>query len=437
MRQLAFRLFALLSCALPATPVLAQDAESWNVHFQLTAITQFQPSFRSPYAGQNSLSARGGLSESVTATAALGGRVAPGTELWLDPEVAQGKPVSGLVGLAGFPNGELAKTSSRSPTPYLARAFLRQTIALGGTDVAVESDANQLRGTLPSRRLVVTAGRLSLLDVFDANTWAHDPRTQFMNWALMTHAAWDYAADARGYSDGLALELVDDAWALRAARFALPREPNGLALDGRLGTHHGDQLELTHTHELAGLAGAVRVLAFRDRARLVAWSDALADAPAGAAPSLAATPAHERAKSGLGVDVEQALSADLGAFARVLRADGRTETEAFAEADASLSAGVSLQGTRWGRAHDTLGVAVAADAISAAHRAYLERGGMSAFLGDGALRYGTERVVEASYGTTPAAGLSLTADVQRIANPGYNKDRGPATAVALRLHWEV
>ena len=33
-------------------------------------------------------------------------------------------------------------------------------------------------------------------------------------------------------------------------------------------------------------------------------------------------------------------------------------------------------------------------------------------------------------------GVSLTADWQRIANPGYNADRGPASFYALRLHWE-
>ncbi len=431
-----FLLLALLPWALRPASVLAQDAETWNAHFQVTTVGQFQPSFHSPYAGANSLSARGGLSESLTATAAVGGRVATGTELWIDPELAQGKPVSGLVGLAGFPNGELAKTSSRIPTPYIARAFLRETLDLGGAPVAQESDVDQLRGNVSSRRLVITAGRISLLDVFDANPVAHDPRSQFMNWVLMTHGAWDYAADARGYSDGLAVELVEDAWALRAGRFALPRQPNGLALDGRLGIHHGDQVELAHTHELAGRAGSVRVLAFRDRARMVAWDDALAAAPAGQAPSLDDGLAREHAKTGFGIDVDQALAADLSAFVRALRADGRTGTEAFAESDASLSTGLALTGARWSRPRDTLGIAAAADAISDAHRAYLARGGMGAFVGDGALRYGPERILEAYYNAAIGAGFSLTADVQRIANPGYNKDRGPASAVALRLHWE-
>ena len=427
----------LLATLLSPLAVFAQDAASWNAHFQSTCIRQFQPAFHAPYAGPHSLRAQPGASYSLTATAALGARLGQDTEAYLDPEVAQGVPLSGLGGLAGFPNGELAKTSGADPTLYLARLFVRHTFELGGDAVPVKSDANQLESSYTARRIVVTAGRLSLLDVFATDTYSHDPRTQFLNWALMTDGAFDYAADARGYTDGLAIEADDGPWTLRAGRFAEPKSPNGLELDAQVGRHHGDQVELVHVHALGTLTGAVRVLAFRARARMATYDYALAAAPAGAAPSLDAVRKADHAKSGVGIDAEQQLAPDLGVFVRALRADGRTETEAFMEADASASAGLSLQGARWSRARDVVGVAVAVDAISVAHRDYLARGGVTAFLGDGALRYGRERVAEVYYAGELGAGFTLTADVQRVANPGYNKDGGPVAFYALRLHWEV
>lgn len=430
-----FNSLLVAALVLPAAG-FAQDQDAWNAHVQATYIRQVQPAFHSPYEGPHSLRGEPGASYSVTGSASFGVRLGASTELYLDPEVAQGDPLSGLAGLSAFPNGELAKTSGASLELYAARAFVRHTFELGGEPVAVDDDANQLKSTVDSRRLVVAAGKMSVLDLFDAGSWAHDPRTQFMNWTLMTYGAYDYPADARGYTNGLAVDAVDGAWTLRVARFAEPRTPNGLRLDDDLLRHYGDQVELVHTHALGARAGALRVLAFRSRARMATYDDALAAAPAGTAPSLDAVRSASRVKTGVGIDAEQELASDLGVFARAMRADGRTETYAFTEADASLSAGLSLKGSRWKRDKDVVGLALGADAISPAHRAYLERGGQTSFLGDGTLRYGRERAAELYYSAALGEGVMLTADIQRIANPGYNVARGPAAFYALRLHWE-
>jgi hypothetical protein len=431
-----FRFSLIAALCLPAA-AFAQDQESWNAHFQSTYIRQVQPAFHSPYEGPHSLRGERGASYSLTATADLGLRLGTNTEVYLDPEAAQGVPLSGLGGLAAFPNGELAKTSGASLKLYRARLFVRHTFELGGETATVDGDANQLKSTYASHRIVVTTGNVSVLDLFDASSYAHDPRTQFMNWALMTYGAYDYPADARGYTNGVAVDYDDGPWTLRAGRFAEPKSPNGLPLDNDLLRHYGDQVELVHTHALGGYAGAVRVLAFRARARMATYEDALAAAPAGSAPSLDAVRTGTRVKWGVGVDAEQQLASDFGVFLRAMKADGRTETYAFTESDASLTAGLSLKGTRWSRDEDTVGLALGADAISPAHRELLERGGTTAFLGDGALRYGRERVAELYYSAELGAGFSLTADAQRVANPGYNKDRGPVAFYALRLHWEV
>jgi len=429
--------FSLLMAALllPAS-AFAQGQESWNAHFQATWIRQIQPAFHSPYEGPHSLRGDAGGSYSLTGTASFGLRLGTSTEVYLDAEGAQGVPLSGLAGLAAFPNGELARTSGAGLTLYPARAFVRHTFELGGDAVAVDGDANQLKSTYDARRVVVTIGKMSVLDLFDANAFAHDPRTQFMSWSLMTYGAYDYPADARGYTNGLAVDYVDGPWTLRAGRFAQPKKPNGLPLDDDLLRHYGDQIELVHTYSLDAYAGALRVLVFRGRARLSTYEDALAAAPIGTAPSLDAVRTSEHVKTGIGVDAEQQVANDLGLFVRAMRGDGKTETAAFTESDASLSAGLSLKGDRWSRDKDVVGLAVGADAISSAHREYLERGGLTSFLGDGTLRYGRERMAELYYSAELGAGFVLTADVQRVTNPGYNRDRGPTAFYALRLHWQ-
>ncbi len=432
-----FFISLLVAVLLLPAPALAQDQADWNAHFQATYIRQVQPAFHSPYAGPHSLRADPGASYSVTTTASLGLRLGPSTEIYVDPEAVQGVPLSGLFGLAAFPNGELAKTSGAQLKLYRARLFVRHTFELGGEAVDVDDDANQLKSRYDARRLVVTAGNVSVLDLFDASSYAHDPRTQFLNWSLMTYGAYDYPADARGYTNGVALDYDDGPWTLRAGRFAEPNAPNGLPLDNDLLRHYGDQIELVHTHSFGAYAGAVRVLAFRSRTRIATYADALAAATEGAAPNLDAVRTGEHIKSGIGIDAEQQVANDLGAFVRGMRADGKTETYAFTESDSSLSAGLSLKGGGWSRGKDVVGLAVGVDALSAGHRAYLARGGLTNFLGDGSLRYGTERMAELYYSADLGAGFTLTVDAQRVANPGYNKDRGPAAFYAARLHWEI
>jgi hypothetical protein len=422
--------------ASPPAPVAAPAAAPWNAHVQATFVRQWQPAFAAAVDGPHSLRDAAGASWSFTGTASFGLRLGRAAELYVDPELAAGVPLSGLAGLAAFPDAELAKTSGARPQAYLARLFVRRVVGLGGAPVAVEDAADQLPGSVDARRLVVTAGRFSALDVFDANPVAHDPRTQFLNWALATHAAYDYPADARGYTDGLALELDDGPWSLRAARLAEPRVPNGLALDAALRTHHGDQLELARAWALDGRAGDLRLLAFRARAVMARYADALAAAPAGSPPSLAAVRGRVHDKSGLGVDLDQQLGATVTVFLRAMRADGRTETEAFTEADDARSAGGRLAGAAWARPDDVVGLALLQDRIDAAHRAYLACGGLTAFLGDGSLRYGAERAAELYYDARLGAGVHLAADVQRVVHPGYDAARGPVSFYGLRLHRE-
>ena len=416
------------------TPAESADEEKFQTRFQTTYVRQYKPPFRAAYSGPNSLSAERERSYSLTATAMFGVRPWRGGEIYLNPEMALGLPLSNLTGLGGFPNAELARTAGRTPTYYLARLFVRQTWGLGGEAQKVESDQNQLGGSVPARRIVATVGLLPVIDVFDDNTYNHDGRTQFMNWSLVTHGAFDFAADARGYSRGAALEWFHDDWALRIARFAMPTESNGTKLNLAYGRSYGDQIEVERGWRVGERPGRVRLLAYRNRATMGSFADALAlGAATGTVPDLTQV-RRDQAKIGYGLNLEQSFGPAGGVFLRASRHDGRTETFAYSEIDNSVSGGVLLHGGTWGRARDSAGLALGRNGLSSSHRDYLAAGGLAFFLGDGALNYRPETVVEAFYSLAVLPRLWASVNVQRITNPGYNADRGPVNVYGARVH---
>ena len=406
--------------------------ESWSLHGQATTVGQTHGDFPSPYQGPNSLRSNREWATSFTTTLMTGWRLWKGAELYLDGEGAAGKGVSSVLGLAGAPNGETYRVGNPEFRAAVARAWVRQTFELGGDMQKVEADAHQLGGFRDSRRVVLHAGKFSVMDVFDANTYAHDPRSQFLNWTLMGQGAWDYPADTRGYTWGFAAEFYWDAWAFRYGRFAEPLEANQLEMDHGFARAHGDVVELEHDHVIGDRPGAVRVMAYRNTTRMGDYRLSLAEVPA--APDITATRAYGRVKQGWGLNLEQALTADLGAFARWSWSDGHTESWTFTEVDRSVSTGLSLKGGGWHRPQDRVGAAFVQNGLSADHRDYLAAGGLGFLLGDGRLTYAPERICEAYYALALGRFLTASLDAQRIWNPGYNQDRGPVNLYALRLH---
>lgn len=417
----------------------APSYEDSTARFQATYAWQNKPAMRAEYSGRNSLDAGKEKSYTATLTAYLGFRPWQGGELYLNPEVTQGVPFSGLSGSAGFTNGELTRTAGTHPKPYRQRLFLRQTWGLGGGDEKVEADLNQMAGAVDKNRIALTVGNFSTLDVFDDNAYAKDPRVHFMNAGFMAPLSYDYAADARGFGWGFAAEWYQGDWAFRLGRMTGPKEPNMLPIDYRIGKHYGDQVEIEHSHTLGGQPGKVRLLGWRNRANLASFRDALAylNAHPGTDPqAILAVRNGEKFKDGLGINIEQAMTEDLGFFLRAMQADGRTETYAFTETDGSLGTGLALKGGAWGRAQDTVGVGYLRNTISKDRRRYLEAGGISFFIGDGALNYRPEQVVETYYSLNVWKTVFLTADYQRMWNPAYNADRGPANFFGVRFHAE-
>lgn len=435
-RYFTVGLQALFSVGILVPHANATELEEWNAKFQSTYIWQQKQAFNALYTGPNSLLPNNEKSYSFTATVGLGFRPWTGGELYFNPEVAQGVPLSKLTGLGGMSNGEMARTSGAKPTFYSARLFLRQTWGMGGEQEILESSINQLAGTINKRRLVLTAGNISVLDVFDLNSYNHDPRTQFINWSVMTHGAYDFAADSRGYTSGIALEYFHDDWAIRAGRFIQPKESNGLALDPHIFSHYGDQIELEHGHQIGELFGKVRLLAFRNVAVMGGYQDALNVATANESIPAVSTVRKQQAKHGVGINIEQAITENIGLFGRASWADGKTETYAFAEIDRSVSAGLFVKGKDWKRVDDVAGIALVQNRLSPTHRDYLAAGGLGFFVGDGRISYHPERICEVFYNIAITKGTHVGINFQRIDNPAYNSDRGPVSIGSLRFHSE-
>ena len=432
---LAPRLFAAESPEPPPPPDQKSESktETWSVHFQATVISQGHGEFDSPYSGQNSLASREEIRTSFTSTLFLGRRLWPGGEVYVNPEVAGGRGIGGVVGIAGFPNGDIARVGDVAPTVSLARLFLRQTIGFGGDEEEVEPDENQLVGLEAESRLTLTLGKLSASDLFDDNAYSHDPRTQFMNWSLMENGAWDYPADTRGYTYGGAIELNQPDWALRYGLFAVPKEANGLRLDRNYAQAQGPPPEWEGRYSIAKRSGKVRLLGYWNRAHMGNYRKTL-DTPAFNL-DIAKSRAYS-SKYGFGLDVEQDLSPDLGLFLRLGWNDGHTETWSFTEIDQTASLGLSWRGTVWSRPDDLVGLACAANGLSKDHKDYLAAGGYGFLVGDGRLNYSPEEVFEAFYLCKMTTWLWATVDYQFVNHPAYNADRGPVHVWAIRGHVE-
>lgn len=438
-----FVMLLTMPCFAHAEQNTSADEESWSAHLQTTFNWQRHPAFNAPYTGPNSILPNAETMYTFSTTGFFGLRPWQGGELYLTPEVSQGVPfTNNLVGMGSFSNGEITRAAGAHPTFYRQKLFLRQTWNNGGAAQRVESGINnQMAGWSDKNRVVLTVGNFSTLDVFDPNTYAKDPRTQFMNWGNWTYAAYDYAADARGFGWGAAVEWYQDDWVLRAGRMTGPALPNMLPVDQKIFNHFGDQVEVEHEHTWRGHPGAVRVLAWRDRAILASFNDAQAWLKANPGnytgpDALLAVRGTEKNKYGLGLNLEQELNDDTGFFMRAMQTDGRTETYAFTEVDGSLSAGVVIKGGAWARSEDAVGLSLMRNFLSKDRRAFLAAGGISFFIGDGALSYHPEDIFEGFYSYGLYKGAWLTADYQRMQSPAFNAARGPIDIYAVRLHWE-
>jgi high affinity Mn2+ porin len=421
---------------IPVTPEQAEqvEQENWAIHGQATNVWLLQPAFRSPYRGTHSLRAGANGRETVDVTVYAGIRPWPGAEIWINPEVDQGFGLSDTFGVAGYVSGEAYKVGKAQPYVLVQRGFLRQTIDLGGETEKLEPDLNQLGGTQTANRLVFTIGKYSVVDIFDTNKYAHDPRNDFFNWSIIDQGAFDYAANSWGYTYGGSAEWYQDWWTARAGVFDLSQAPNTAALSHGFG--QGQFVaELEERHSLWDQPGKLKFLYWLTRGRLGTYLDAISlGATAGQTPSTSDV-RRFRTKDGFGLNLEQQLAIDFGVFARASMSQGTVEEVDFTDINKSISGGLSLTGSRWGRPNDTVGLAGAINRISHQGKLYLAAGGLGGIIGDGQLpNAGPEQILEAYYSVALFNFAHFTADYQFIKNPAYNRDRGPVSVFGLRLH---
>lgn len=409
------------------------EEQLWNWHVQNTAIVQYHPRFSAKYSGTKSLPEYNEVKETVSLDLMAGARLWQGAEVHVDGLMWQGFGLGDARGINSFPNGEAFRLGTEAPNLTFARVFLRQTIGLGGETEVLNDDQLQLRSTVDVSRVTLTVGKLSAKDIFDGNTYANDPRTQFMNWGLMANLAWDYPADALGYITGMAAELNQPDWAVRYGFFQVPSAANGIGLDTHYLEAWGMVAELEHRHALWGHRGAVRLLGYVNRAHMGSYQAAL-DNPVRPA-DIVATRAY-RHKFGFGLNVEQEVTRYLGAFMRLGWSDGRTESWSFNDADRAASAGLSAKGDWWGRPGDTFGVGGVVSSLSHAHHEFFGEGGLGILVGDGKITYRMEKVVETYYDWQIWKNLHGALDYQFISDPAFNRDRGPVSVFGARLHWE-
>jgi high affinity Mn2+ porin len=415
----------------------------FNLHFQTTYIYQYKPEFSAKYSGPNSLSNLEEKENSLTATLYLGARLWKGGELYINPEVAGGSGLSGAFGLGASTNGETFRVGDPAPTLYLGRGYLKQTFALGAGKKANDNNfaddaENQLSVYEPKDFIRFYLGKLSLADIFDVNAYANSPRTQFMNWCLMNNGAYDYAANVRGYTYAFITVLQKGKMTYKAALATLPTTANGSDLNTDLSEEYSIDVEVDRSFTINKLPGNLRLLGYYNNGHMGEYAQAIKYPDTSGLPNVITTRRFGRSKTGVSLNADQQLTYILGLFARAGWNDGNTETWAFTEADRSLSAGLSLSGTKWKRSDDVIGLAFDVNGLSANHRKYLAAGGMGFQLGDGKLSYANETAIELFYSYKWArTNIWLTGDYQFILNPGYNSDRGPVNVFSFRLHMEL
>ena len=423
------------------TPMLFPHSESsrfW-ISGQANFVFQAHPDFPAAYSGPNSLRRTGEHATSRLLTLYTGIELTHTTEFLFDPESTGGRGISDALGLAGFTNLDVVRNPELGSKPYIGRLMVRQIIPLSDQTVSATRNPLALFTKLPARRLELRAGKFSLADFFDMNSVGTDSHLQFLNWTADNNGGYDYAADTRGYTYAAMIEYDDRSWSVRFAEALMPKVANGLALDWDLRRARSENIEFERRGNfLPHRAGVVRVLSYINHGDMGSYREAIQAfrTRADPVPDVTAHRRQGRIKYGFGGNFEQALTGWLTAFGRWGWNEGANESFAYTEVNDAIEFGAGFKGNLWKRKLDRAGVAVISNGISSDHRLYLALGGSGFLLGDGALSYGREFIVESYYTAHLWRGLFASFDLQHINNPGYNRARGPVIVPGLRLHLE-
>jgi hypothetical protein len=414
-----------------------KDTRFW-LSGQANFIFQTHPPFDAKYSGRNSLAPNYEKATSRVLTLYTGVRLNNSTEILVDIEEAGGSALSTGLGLAGNTDLDIVRNPLLSKAPYLARGMIHKVFALSKDKVESERTPLSLFDELPRRRLEVRFGKFSLPDFFDLNSVGSDTHFQFTNWSVDNNGAWDYAADTRGYTVGVMADYQDRNWGFRFVEGLMPKVANGIDLVWRPWQVHAENFEFElRRGPFPKKPGVVRLLAYTNYANMGIYRDQIIQAEQNhIASDITRHPWHITRKYGFGVNLEQNLTRNLTAFARGGWDNGKTESFAYTEIDLTFAEGLRVNGTKWHRKQDRVGIAFVSNGIKKDHQNYLAAGGFGFLLGDGKLNYGRENILEAFYTAHLWRGIYIAPGVQHINNPGYNRDRGPVVVPSFRAHVE-
>jgi hypothetical protein len=435
-----------------ADPPPEEGAEAMFPHFkdtrfwlsgQANFIFQTHPPFHADYSGEHSLSPNYEKATSRVMTLYTGVRLNNSTEILVDIEEAGGAALTQGFGLAGNTDLDIVRNPSLSKAPYLGRGMIHKVFALSKDKVENQRSFLSLFEELPRRRLEIRFGKFSMPDFFDLNSVGSDTHLQFINWTTDNNGAYDYAADTRGYTVGVTADYEDRNWGFRFAEALMPKVANGIDLVWKPWQAHAENFEYELRRGLISKkSGVVRLLAYTNYANMGIYRDVVEQFENHASPQPELTPEitnhpwHITRKYGFGVNIEQNLTRKLTAFTRFGWDNGKTESFAYTEVDQTFAGGLGAQGAWWHRKQDRAGVALVSNAIKKDHQTYLADGGLGFLLGDGALNYGRENIVETYYTVHVWRGIYLAPGLQHIVDPGYNRDRGPVLVPSFRAHVE-
>jgi high affinity Mn2+ porin len=435
--------------------------EGWNLHGQATVVPEFQPQFPSRYSGPNSLNSSGQIQGTVTADLFLGAPLWHGAEFHADLLMWQGFGLSNTFGIEVDPNGDAYKAGTQIPRFMFSRFFVRQTIGLGGEQEDVPDGQLTLAGKQDVSRVVITAGRMSMADIFDKNSYNHDPHTQFFGFSGI-NPAWDYPSDTVGYTTGIAFELNQPDWALRYGWYQMPSTPNGFTSDDRIfmwpiepgevtdtgefWKEWGMMLELELRWKIEDHPGAIRLQAWLERGLWASYNQATAylravpsnpnTTPQGVETNIPASAFDYRWKYGFGINWEQEIAKNVGIFGRFGWQDGQTAPATYTDVDLFVQLGMLIKGAAWCRPGDSFGLCGNLAGASRQQIAFLQAGGLGISAGDGNLAYGLETNLDIFYDIAISKNTHFGLNYQLYANPSFNRDRGPVNVFLVRYHWE-
>jgi high affinity Mn2+ porin len=434
--------------AVSPSPSPSPKPQQWSIHVQTTDTQQYHGYFPAQYSGAQSLSPVPDTAKTFDFTVFFGGRLWRGGEFYVDQEIDQGFGLgnlgkngeyNGTFGAAGYLTGEAFKLGEHKPYSRTQRYFIRQTFNIGGDMQTLDPDQNQLGEPIASDHLILQVGKFGVTDVFDTNAYAHDPKGDFLNWSVIDMGAFDYAADAWGFTEGISAQMDRGANSFRLGLFQLSAQPNVPEIEPRLFYQFSPVAEAEQrTSFFGGHPGSYKILVYGDYGFMAPLAESVAGAAGtGLPPTLEPYRTLRHWKIGEGINIQQEIANHVGFFARASAMNGTWEAFDYTDIDRSLLAGFSFDGGMWHRPNDAIGIAGVENALSQPAQAYFAAGGLGITIGDGALSYAGEQIVESYYKLGLGPNFAVTGDYQRVIHPAYNLARGPYSVFALRFHAQL